>query len=63
MTKALIWLRGKKTYVVAAAAILTAFSAYLSDKIDIQALVAALFAAIAAMTMRAGVKKAEPPAK
>ena len=51
------WLKGKKTYVVAAAAILTAVGTFLGDGMSIGDLVTAIFAAITTMTLRAGIAK------
>lgn len=57
MAKLMAFLSGKKTYFIAAAAILTAIGSYLGHEIDLQALIAAIFAAIGMMTMRAGITK------
>ena len=51
------WLKYKKTYIVCAAAILTAIGTYLGGGMDLGQLVTAIFAAITAMTMRAGITK------
>ncbi len=51
------WLKGKKTYIVAAAAILTAFGTYLGDGMSIGELITAIYAALATITLRAGVAK------
>lgn len=58
------WLSGKKTYLVAAAAILAALAAYAAGTMDTVQAVSAVVAAILACTMRAGVTKSagEPPA-
>lgn len=53
------WLAGKKTYIVAATAIITAIGSYAYGGIDIKELIEAIFAAITAMTMRAGIAKTE----
>ncbi len=51
------WLQGYKTYIVAAGAILTALGAYLNGSISLSDLVSAIFAALTAMTLRAGIAK------
>jgi hypothetical protein len=61
MSKILTWLQGKKTYIVAAAAILTAIGAYLTGTITGVQLVEAIFAAIGTVTMRAGIAKTTAP--
>lgn len=52
-------LAGRKTYIIAAGAILTAFGAWLGDAISTKELIESIFAALGAATLRAGVKKAE----
>jgi hypothetical protein len=52
------FLKGYKTYIIAAGAILTALGAYLSDSISLTDLVMAIFAALTAMGMRAGINNA-----
>ncbi len=58
------WLSGKKTYLVAALAILGAIVAYANGNMDLTQAISAIVAAILACTMRAGVMKSagEPPA-
>ncbi|TSA40161.1 hypothetical protein D4Q85_00250 [bacterium] len=51
---------GWKTYIVAGAAIITALVAWSGDTITLQQLIEAIFAAVAAMTIRAGVAKSGP---
>jgi hypothetical protein len=57
MTQIILWLQGKKTYFVAASAILTAFVAYLNNSISLTDFVSAAFAAITSMTLRAAIAK------
>ena len=52
------FLKGKKTYIVAAVGIVSAVVAWSEGGIDTQALVAAIWAGIASMTIRAGVDSA-----
>ena len=53
------WLAGKKTYIVAIGAIITAIGAYANGALDLSGLVAAIFAALAAMTLKAGQSRIE----
>ena len=53
------WLQGKKTYIVAIGAIVTAVGAYTEGSIDLSQLVAAIFAALGAMTLKAGQTRIE----
>ena len=53
-------LAGFKTYIVAGAAIATALVAWSGDSISTTQLIEAIFAAITAMTIRAGVAKSGP---
>jgi len=53
------FLSGKKTYIVAATGVLTAAMAWAEGGIDLQGLITAIFAGIAACTVRAGVAKVE----
>ena len=46
------FLSGWKTYIVAVGAIVTAIGGYASNSINVQELIAAIFAAIGTMTMR-----------
>lgn len=55
MNKVREFLKGKKTYIVAAAGILAAVLAYVQDQLTTVQLAEAIFAAIAAATIRAGV--------
>lgn len=52
------FLKGKRTYLVAIAAICTAWAAYASGTIGLGEAVAATFAAVSTMTLRAGVASA-----
>ena len=58
------YLKGKKTYVTAAVAAVTAIGSYLTDSIELALLVEALFAIIMGVTLRAGMtnsaKEADP---
>ncbi|MEX1034662.1 MAG: hypothetical protein WDZ54_01805 [Sneathiella sp.] len=49
------YLKGKKTYVTAFLAILTAVGSYLLDEIALQDMIEAVFAALTAMTIRAAI--------
>jgi len=51
------WLKGRKCYLVCAVAILSAVLAYLSDAMTGTQMIEAIFAAITAATIRAGVAK------
>ena len=51
------WLKGKKTYVVCAAAILTAVVAWSQGEYGTVELVATIFAAVTGSTLRAAVPK------
>lgn len=53
-------LKGFKTYIVAAAAILTAVGAWLGGEMALGSMVEAIFAAVTAMTIRAGIAKSGP---
>ena len=53
-------LSGIKTYLVTVGAIVTAFAAWIGGDLTTEKLVALVFAAVTAMTMRAGIKKSEP---
>ena len=57
MAEIIEWLKGKKTYFVAALAILTAVVAYINGGIDVKQLVEAIFAALGGITLRAAVAK------
>jgi hypothetical protein len=50
------FLKGYKTYIVAAAAILTALGAYLNESISLTQFVEACFAGVGTMTLRGGIK-------
>lgn len=54
LTNIFDWLQGKKTYFVCASAILTALIAYINKSISLTELIAAVYAAISAMTLKAG---------
>jgi len=60
MSKLLTWLQGKKTYIVAAAGILTAIAAYASGTLDATQTIEACFAALGLSGLRAGVAKNNP---
>ena len=51
------WLNGKKTYLVCIGAVITALIAYIEGNIEMSGLVTAIFGAIGAMSMRAGITK------
>lgn len=51
------WLAGKKTVIVAVSGWLTALAAYVSGGLDGAAFVAATYAALTAIFLRAGVAK------
>ena len=51
------WLKGKKTYFVAVAAVATALGGFVAGEVSLTQLVEAIFAAVAVMTLRAGVTK------
>jgi hypothetical protein len=53
--QAIAWLQGYKTYVVCAGALLTAAGSYLDGAIDKQTLIEAIFAALAAASVRHGI--------
>jgi hypothetical protein len=61
IAKLLSFLSGKKTYIVAAGAILTALGAYLNSSISLTELIQAAFAALGASTLRAAISKGEKP--
>jgi len=50
-------LSGYRTYIVCAGAILTAIGAYASKSIDLTTLIQSIFAALAGITLRAGIAK------
>lgn len=54
------YLKGKKTYVTAFLAILTAVGSYVLGEIALQDLIEAVFAALTAMTIRAAIAKSTP---
>lgn len=53
------WLAGKKTYIVCIGAIVAAVSAFAGGELDTAGMVEAIFAAIMAATLRAGIGKGE----
>ena len=53
------WLQGRKTYIIAFGAIATAVGAYANGALDLSGLVAAIFAALGAMTLKAGQSRIE----
>lgn len=60
LTSARAWLKGRKTYLVAAAAVLVAVLAWASGEMTTWQLVEATLGALAAMALRAGVAKSGP---
>ncbi len=54
MGNIIIWLQGKKTYFIAFGAILTAVGAYLGGSVSLTELVSTVYAALGAMTLKAG---------
>mgnify|MGYP001350135616 FL=1 len=52
-----VFLAGKKTYFLSASAILTAIIAYSNGALDMAGLVKAIFEAVTAATIRAGIAK------
>lgn len=54
------WLSGGKTYLICASAILTAIIAFINGNMEIADLVKAIFVALTAITLRAGVAKNNP---
>ena len=52
-----VFISGKRTYLISASAILTAFIAYANGAIDLPTLVKTCFEAVAAATLRAGIAK------
>ena len=55
MSKMRDWLKGKKTYIAAAIGILGAMIAWSESEVDTVGLLAAVWAAIQAITIRAGI--------
>jgi len=55
--KILEWLRGKKTYVICASAILGAIAAYVSNEIMLKEMIVAIVGALIAASTRAGITK------
>lgn len=55
MSKLRDWLKGKKTYITAFAGVLGALIAWGDGQIDTVGLLAAVWAAITAITVRAGI--------
>lgn len=51
------WLKGKKTYLVCIVGILSALVGYINGDVSMAQMIEAIFIAIGAMTMRAGVTK------
>lgn len=49
------WLRGKKTYLVAAAGIIAALASWSSGDIDTAKLIESVWGAVLAVTIRAGI--------
>jgi hypothetical protein len=61
LVQIIVWLQGKKTYLVAVSAILTALIAYLNSSISLSELIAAIYGAITAITIKAGQARGVPP--
>jgi len=61
LAQAVVWLQGKKTYIVCVSAILTALIAYLNNSISLTELITAVYAAIAGVTLKAGQARGVPP--
>ena len=59
MAKIIAFLKGKKAYITAVAAILAAAAAYLNGAIGIKELLEAIFAGIGMITLRAGIAKSK----
>lgn len=55
-----IWLRGKKTYLIALIAILGAILAYASDNMSLKEMIEAILAALGISGLRAGISKGAP---
>lgn len=53
------YLKGRKTYITAILAAITAVGSYLLDEISLQDMIEACFAALTAMTIRAAIGKPE----
>jgi hypothetical protein len=56
------WLQGKKTYLIALGAIVTAVTMFTQGDATMGQAIAAIFAAITSMSMRAGIEKNGPDA-
>lgn len=54
------YLKGKKTYVTAFLAVITAVGSYVLDEIALKDMIEAIFAALTAMTIRAAITKSAP---
>lgn len=61
MTQLRMWLRGRKTYLVAAGAIIATVAAWAAGDIETAAAVQAIVGALLAATIRAGVNTAAKP--
>ena len=61
MDKLRKFLKGKKTYLVAAVGVLGAVITWADGSIDMMGLLGAVWAAVMGCFIRAGVGKAEPP--
>lgn len=57
MSQTIAWLQGKKTYLVAAAALITIAVQYLDGSLDVAAASVAALNALGLATLRAGVAK------
>ena len=51
------WLSGKKTYLIALAAVVTAVTMFAQGDATMGQMISAIFVAVGGMTMRAGVEK------
>ncbi|WP_334128933.1 hypothetical protein [Sneathiella sp.] len=56
------YLKGKKTYVTAVLAMISAAGSYLLDEIPLQDMIEACFAALTAMTIRAAIGRTDAAA-
>jgi len=61
LVQIVVWLQGKKTYIVCASAILTALIAYLNKSISLTEFIAAVYAAVTGVTLKAGQARGKGP--
>lgn len=57
MSKIRNWLKGKKSYIVATVAILTALGGWVAEEITLIQLIGAIYVSLQAITIRAGIAK------